>query len=178
MTERTCCFFGHREINDTEDLRLKITETVELLINEKGVDAFLFGSKSTFDKLCLELVTEIKKKYPHIKRVYVRAEYPYIDEGYERFLLQSYDETYFPQKILGAGKSVYIERNYEMVNRSKYCIVYYDEDYIPRTKKQKDNAFLSPKPRKSGTSLALDYAVRKEKEIFIINTEKNKYTVT
>ena len=76
--ENTCCFFGHRTINETEELKSKLIETIEKLIVEKQVDTFLFGSKSRFNSLCQETVTELKEKYPHIKRIYVRAEYPNI----------------------------------------------------------------------------------------------------
>jgi len=74
MQEKTCCFFGHREINETEELRTRLCGIIERLIVDEKVDTFLFGSKSRFDSLCLELVSEIKEKYPHVKRVYVRAE--------------------------------------------------------------------------------------------------------
>ena len=57
---------------------------------------FLFGSKSRFDDLCYEAVTELKKKYVHIQRIYVRAEFPYIDESYKSYLLKGYEETYYP----------------------------------------------------------------------------------
>ena len=123
----TCCFIGHRTINETDELRTKITEAVERLITEGKVDTFLFGSKSEFDSLCLELVTKLKEKYPHVKRIYVRAEFPVTNEEYKDYLLKSYDDTYFPEKIIGSGSVAYVERNYEMINQSKYCIVYYDE---------------------------------------------------
>ena len=116
------------------------------------VDTFLFGSKSRFNDLCYELVTEHKEKYPYIKRVYVRAEFPIINENYKEYLLERYEDTYYPQKIIGSGKASYIERNYEMINNSKYCIVYYDESYAPTT-------------RKSGTEIALNYAIKQGKEI-------------
>ena len=74
MCKNTCCFLGHRKINETEELKAKLIEMIEIMIEERKVDTFLFGSKSQFNSLCLELVTEIKEKYPHIKRVYVRAE--------------------------------------------------------------------------------------------------------
>lgn len=32
----TCCFIGHRKINETEKLRLKIFNTLEKLINEES----------------------------------------------------------------------------------------------------------------------------------------------
>jgi len=134
---------------------MKLCETVERLITHEKVDTFLFGSKSRFDSLCLEIVTNLKEKYPHIKRVYVRAEFPVIDEGYHAYLLESYEETYYPERIRGSGRAVYVERNCEMINQSLFCIVYYNEENAPTS-------------RKSGTKIALDYAVKLNKEI--INT--------
>ena len=155
MKEKTCCFFGHRKINETEELKSKLIEIIEKLIVDEKVDTFLFGSKSRFNSLCLELVTEIKEKYPHIKRIYVRAEYPDINEQYTNYLLESYEDTYYPEKILNSGRAAYVERNYEMINKSQFCIVYYDEPNAPTT-------------RKSGTKIALDYAVKHKKEVIIL----------
>ena len=152
MKVNTCCFFGHRKIEDTLELRARLFEVVEKLIADENVDTFLFGSKSEFNTLCYEIVTKIKEKYPHIKRVYVRAEYPYIDDNYKTFLLENYEDTYYPEKVVGAGKAVYVERNCEMINNSSVCIIYFDEKTIPTT-------------RKSGTKLALDYALNKGKRI-------------
>ena len=148
----TCCFFGHRTINETEELKERLCEIIEKLIMEEKVDTFLFGSKSRFNSLCLDLVTEIKEKYPHIKRVYVRAEYPYISEDYKNYLLKSYEDTYYPEHIIGSGRAAYVERNCEMINKSHFCVVYYDEPHSPTT-------------RKSGTKIALDYAVKQGKQI-------------
>ena len=147
----TCCFFGNRKINETEELKTQLHEAIESLIINENVSLFLFGSRSEFDKLCLKSVTEIKEKYPHIKRIYVRAEYPVITDLYKDHLLESYDDTYFPEKIKNAGKAAYVERNYEMIDNSRFCIVYYDDN--------------SANSRKSGTRIALEYAVKKGKEI-------------
>lgn len=152
MKERTCCFIGHRKIEDTLELRTRLCELVERLITNEKFDTFLFGSKSEFNTLCYEVVTELKEKYPHIKRVYVRAEYPYIDDNYKTFLLENYEDTYYPEKAMGAGKAVYVERNCEMINNSSVCIIYFDEKTIPTA-------------HKSGTKLALDYALKKGKRI-------------
>ena len=156
MKENTCCFFGHRTIKQTEELKIKLIDTIERLINVEKVDTFLFGSKSRFDSLCLELVTELKKKYPHIKRIYVRAEFPFIDDGYKEYLLKSYEDTYFPEKIVGSGRAVYVERNCEMINKSRFCVVYYDEENLPSK-------------RKSGTKIAFEYAQKQGKEIIKVN---------
>ena len=152
MCKNTCCFFGHRNINETEELKSKLIEIIERLIVDKNVYTFLFGSKSRFNSLCQETVTELKEKYPHIKRIYVRAEYPHISEHYKNYLLESYEDTYYPEKILGAGRAAYVERNYVMIDNSGYCVVYYDE-------------FNAPTTRKSGTKIALDYAAKKGKNI-------------
>ena len=155
--KNTACFFGHRTINETEELKAKLIEIIEKLIVYEKVDTFLFGSKSRFNSLCLELVTEIKEKYPHIKRIYVRAEYPDINEQYINYLLESYEDTYYPEHIRSSGRAAYVERNYEMINKSQFCIVYYDEPNVPTT-------------RKSGTKIALDYAVKQGKQITVLPT--------
>lgn len=159
MKTHTACFIGHRTINETEDLKSKLNEIIEKLIVDENVDTFLFGSKSRFNSLCLELVTKIKEKYPHIKRVYVRAEYPYISERYKNYLLKNYEDTYYPEHIIGSGRAAYVERNYEMIDNSQFCIVYYDETNVPTI-------------RKSGTMVALDYAIKKQKHIIILPTEE------
>lgn len=64
------------------------------LIVKLEVKTFLFGSKSEFDALCLDVVTELKEEYPDIKRIYVRAEFPYINDDYRNYLLQCYDDIY------------------------------------------------------------------------------------
>ena len=156
LIENTCCFFGHRTINETEKLKVKLYKTIESLVVNENVDTFLFGSKSRFDSLCLELVTKLKEKYPHIKRIYVRAEFPIISDEYKAYLLKNYEDTYYPENLIGAGKAVYVERNIEMINRSLFCIVYYDESNTPTT-------------RKSGTKIALDYAIKCKKKTFIFN---------
>ena len=107
MLENICCFIGHREINVTDELKEKLRVVIEHLITDEGIDTFLFGSKSHFDDLCYDIVTETKKKHPHIKRIFVRAEYPYINESYKAYLLESYEDTYFPKSVLGAGKASY-----------------------------------------------------------------------
>ena len=152
MKRNVGCFFGHRTITETEELKMKLVEIIERLITDENIDVFLFGSKSRFNDLCYEIVTEIKEKYPHIRRVYVRAEYPYISEQYKNYLLKNYEDTYYPENIMNSGKCSYVERNYEMIDNSQFCIVYYDEQNAPTT-------------RKSGTKIALDYANKKRKKI-------------
>ncbi len=164
--EHCCCFFGHRKTAETEELRDKLYAIVENLIKDYEFDTFLFGSKSEFDDLCLNIVTDLKEKYPHIQRVYVRSAYADIDESYTDYLLEMYEDTYFPEKIRGSGKASYVERNREMIDKSKFCVVYYDENYLPPRRKNSRRDLTDYQP-KSGTKLAYDYAVKKE--LTIIN---------
>ena len=151
----TCCFIGHRKINETNELRKRLYDKIEKLILKNNVDTFLFGSKSQFNDLCHETVTTLKEKYPHIKRIYVRSAYQHINESYKNYLLKSFEDTYYPKHLEHAGRASYVGRNYEIIDKSKFCIFYYDANY-----------FLP----KSGTKVAFDYAIRKNKEV--INIKK------
>ncbi len=168
MKDNTCCFFGHRKIEDTEELRTKIIETIKKLIVDENIDTFLFGSKSQFNSLCYELVTKIKEKYPHIKRVFVRAEYPFIDENYKAYILQYYEDTYFPEHMVNAGKASYVERNCEMVDKSRVCVVYYNPDYAPPRRRASQRELTDYQP-KSGTKIAYDYAIKRNREMINVD---------
>lgn len=78
-------FVGHRKVKDVKNLKLIINSMIESLILKDNADTFLFGSKSQFDDICYDSVTELKKKYPYIRRIYVRAANEYINKiQYER----------------------------------------------------------------------------------------------
>ena len=150
------CFIGHRFIEKNEELVASLKNTISTLI-KKGATTFLFGSMSQFDNLSWEIVTTLKKEHPYIKRVYVRSNYPHIDKSYEEYLLKSYEETYFPSRLEKAGKYAYVERNYEMIDKSSYCVFYYNEKYeVPLKPSTQTN---------SGTKIAYEYAVKRKKEI-------------
>ena len=168
---KACSFFGHRDTPQTEELKQKVSETVERLIVEEGVDTFLFGSRSKFDELCHIVVTELKEKYPNIKRIYVRSQYPYIGEQYKDYLLKFYDVTIMPTRVERAGKASYVERNQEMINTSDFCVFYYNPSYLPQKRKVTKRDISTYQP-KSGTRLAWEYASQRRRDgngITIIN---------
>ena len=164
MKNYTTCFFGHRTIDETEELKNNLRGIIENLIVNEKVDTFFFGSKSQFDDLCHKIVTELKEKYPHLKRIYVRSAFQHIPDWYEDSLLQHYEDTYFPEHMENAGRASYVERNQEMINKSDFCIVYYDENYAPPKRKNSRRDLTDYQPR-SGTKIAYDYAVKKKKII-------------
>ncbi len=161
---KSCCFFGHRKIEHTEELEKQIYENAENLILNENVDTFYFVSKSEFDSLCREIMGKLKEKYPNIKRIYIRAEHVYISDSYKEYLLEDYDDTYFPEKIVNAGKASYVERNQIMIGKSDFCIVYYREDYKPPIRRNSRWECQA----KSGAKIAYDYAKKKKKTIICL----------
>ena len=83
---KTCCIIGHRNFEKTKELEFAVKEIVCNLITKENVTNFLFGSKSKFVDFCYDVITEYKKSYSNINRIYIRAEYPIITEDYYEYL--------------------------------------------------------------------------------------------
>lgn len=162
--EKICSFFGHRNTVATPELREKLIKTISWLITEKGVNKFLFGSKSRFDDFCQEVVKELREQSPHVRRVYVRMYYPELGELYIGYILQDFEDTYMPSRIERAGKASYMERNQDMIDASDFCVFYYDEEYKPPMRKHSKRDLTSYQPN-SGTKRAYEYAKKKKKQI-------------
>ena len=164
---KTCSFIGHREIDENNKLKQKIKECIEDLIIKCNVQTFLFGSRSNFNNLCHEIVTELKEKYPSIKRVCytcksegctLESEKREYEKLYSNFFrrevhLIAYEEEFEHKTKYTAGKASYIERNQAMISDSDFCVFYYNEKYVPSTK------------TKSGTKIAYEFALRKKKKV-------------
>ena len=56
---------------------------------------------------------------------------------------------------------------YEMINHSKYCVVCYDENYLPPRRKNSRRELADYQPN-SGTAVAYEYAERKNRNIINI----------
>ena len=166
-THKTCSFFGHRKIDSNDNLKQRVKESVEQLIINYGVQRFLFGSRSEFNDLCHLVVSELKEKYPEIKRIcytcksegcVLEVEREEREKIYSRVLkreihLLGFEEEFEHKTKYEAGRASYVERNQAMINDSDYCVFYYDKNYVPLTR------------TKSGTKLAYEYAVRKNKKV-------------
>ena len=178
--DNICCFIGHRKIDLTKQLEEKTKKVIEDLIVNKNVATFLFGSKSEFDSLCHRLVSNLKEKYPHIKRIaytcrsescILESEKQKWEEIYSKFFKQKvklfcYDEEFEHRTKYTSGRASYVERNMAMIDRSNYCVFYYDESYKPPAKKEIKHGERFCQ-QMSGTAIAYKYASRKKK--YIIN---------
>ena len=146
-------FIGHRKIEERGGLRQKITDSVTALIEKKKADTFLFGSKSEFNDLCYEVVSELKDEYPHIRRIDVRATNEHLPQMYIDITLKYYEETVFPESVSGAGYRSYIKRNQAMIDMCNILITYFDKEYCQSV------------GRISGTRKAVEYAIKKNKQM-------------
>ena len=166
-SNNTCCFIGHRKIRNCDKIFGRVERVVKSLIEDRGFDTFLFGSRSEFNDLCYEVVSSLKEQYPQIKRVYVRGEFQYIDDKYkEKYFLKYHEDSYLPNRCSVGSRASYIERNREMIDSSDICVFYYDKSYTPeRQVLSHRGKFLKYSSKTSGTKLAFDYAMMKHKEI-------------
>ena len=174
---KTCSFFGHRKIQKTEELILRLQNLLTYLIEQKGVQIFLFGSKSEFNTLCHEIVTRLKQKYPQIqRRVYtcrseacvLEKERAYFERVYSQVSKQTITLLGFEEEVehktkYTAGKAQYIKRNQSMIDDSDFCVFYYDKEYTPPTKREYRGGTPTYQPN-SGTKLAYEYAQKKKKQ--------------
>ena len=161
--ENSVCFIGHRKIECTPELRERL-QSILLDLVENGTTNFIFGDHSAFDSLCYELVTELKEKYPEIKRINFRKDYEDTDDYTMQFLIAGYEESICPKGVGSAGRASYVERNQAMIRESDVCIFYYDKNYQPNRRKTSRRDLFDYQP-KSGTALAFQYAKSKKKTI-------------
>ena len=116
--EKTCCFFGHREV--THNIREKLTAIIERLITEEGVTEFYVGNQGQFDSTVYSVLKELKANYPHIRYTVVLAYIPdeYIKEVYG-------EDTLFPDGLESVPKKYVIsKRNVWMIHQSGFVVCY------------------------------------------------------
>ncbi|MBO5736517.1 MAG: hypothetical protein J6S04_01795 [Clostridia bacterium] len=164
---KSCSFFGHRDTPQTEELKEKIRETVERLIVEKGVDTFLFGTRSSFDELCHIVVTELKEKYSNIRRIAYLCKHEtacLVGAGAETrrtiklvtgrdVYVGEYEEIKKSDRVNSAGRASYVERNCLMIKDSNFVVVHLEEG-------RNDG--------KSGSRLAYKYSLRQKKSMLTV----------
>lgn len=147
---KTCSFFGHQKINIDERLKTKLKEIAEQLILD-GFTTFFFGGFSNFDELSRQTITELKQKYPHIKRIF----YLYNPKQYKQIKAEDVDcdELIYPDLEFDWWyKRIYF-RNVEMIKNSDFIIF-----YVKNT-------------QNSGAYKAYKYAIKKKKNFLNIAEE-------
>ena len=116
--EKTCCFFGHREV--THNIKDKLIAIIEKLITEDNVTEFYVGNQGQFDSMVYSVLKELKAKYPHIRYTVVLAYMP--DEHIKKVYGE---DTLFPDGMESVPKKFAIsKRNDCMIQQSGFAVCY------------------------------------------------------
>ena len=159
MQGKICCFTGHtiRKLKtDESKIKKQLMEKIEISIKE-GFDTFITGMATGVDIYAGEIVVEIKQSNPEIKLIAAipwegQAE-KWSDEWKERhtaLLTHCDDVVIVNEGYKGYHRWFYHVRDRWMVDHSDRVI-----------------AFFKGTP--GGTKYTIDYAVKKEKELIIID---------
>lgn len=154
MENKICSFFGHRNVECKEEVFYRVLNLVKKLIKD-NYSIFLFGGFGEFDDICYAVVTQLKKEYPYLRRVYCYSDEKQflrekrrgliLDTDYEKFEFLSLDYDYWYTRIYF--------RNCKMVDLSDIIVFYAEE-------KESSGAFKT-----------LKYAVKTKKEIYNVYKE-------
>ena len=124
----TCCGFGHRML--LMDIEKLLRETLERLVEERGVRVFYIGGMGEFDELFTRTVRSMKREYPSLRLVLVA---PYLTERLnmdKAFYEALYDEILIPAELDGIHPKAAIGlRNRWMVDRSDIVIAALHRDF-------------------------------------------------
>ena len=144
--EKICSFFGHRNVEITDELFAKTTAEIEKSV-DFGCRIFYFGGFSDFDALCYKIVTQIKERKPNIKRVFCVPQEKYLRKNAPYFKREDYDEIiYLEPSFEGWYKSIYF-RNCAMIDKSDFIIFYVENR------------------KNSGAYKAYQYAIKKKRNV-------------
>ena len=149
---KICSFFGHSSIEITDKLKVQLQEKLTQLIVNENIDCFFFGGFGMFDDLCYKIVSELKKGYPNISRVFCTADLRWLRPSKRPKWLneEEYEEiTYLDLKFDYWYTRIYY-RNCEMIDQSDYVIFYVKDE------------------ENSGAFKAMQHAIKKKKQFINI----------
>ena len=120
MSKKTCCLFGQAKISikKQDQLYKLLYNKIEKLITDNYAN-FIFDCKGDFSFVVIDAITKLRKKYPHIKKIYYQV---CITEDIE-LLKYGYDEIIPPFKSTPEDDALPY-RDFSMVENSDYCIFY------------------------------------------------------
>ena len=149
--EVSCCFTGHRILG--KDFTISaLDNTIEYMINN-GVTIFICGGAIGFDTYAAEAVLRAKERHESIElHIYApcnnqSAKWNIIQKNKYNEILEKADYVDMVDRPYYDGCMK--ERNYKMVDNSRYCICYFHEN----------------ESRPSGTGQTFRYAKRQGLEI-------------
>ena len=125
---KICCFAGHANIPDREELKIKLKKEIINLIEKENVATFYSGGKGAFDWLCAETVNEFRADYPFIKSYWVLSYMPKEKDEFPSWLLPMFDSSVYPNIEKVPKRFAIVKRNEWLVNNSDFLIAYVKHD--------------------------------------------------
>ena len=117
-----CAFFGHRDVFRCDGL----DEAIRRAIHEYGADTFWVGGYGSFDRLAAGCVQRLKREYPHIRLLLIRAYLPRPGET----LAKCYDSSIYPEGLETVPQRFAItHRNRWMAQNCDMVIAYVGRSY-------------------------------------------------
>ena len=121
---KCCVFFGHRWISLTQKEQELLKTIAIRLITQEHVTDFIFGKYGDFDATAYRIVSDIKRQYPHIRRVLALAYIPKKQEDMD-FLKSRYDHVYLPENTeIGPARFAISRRNRTLARECDFMICY------------------------------------------------------
>lgn len=115
---KACVFFGHRDDNYCR-YKERIVEILIDLIENYGVTQFYSGGRGNFDKICSELVCELKSRYPHIRSTLILS---YRPKGKTQYLSEKYDDSIYFLETPCLPRFAIYETNKLVIDKSDFVI--------------------------------------------------------
>lgn len=115
-------FFGHAKFEYSLEIKQKLKEQIEIMINQ-GEDKFFLGGYGAFDTLAARTIYDLKKHYPHIESILV---IPYLNRNYN---LDLYDFSIYPDIENVPKKYAITKRNEWMIKNSISIICHVSYTY-------------------------------------------------
>ena len=125
MQEKICSVFGHSQINK-EDLCISVELRKVLIdiITKHEVTTFYFGGFGEFDTLCYEIITDLKKEYTYIKRVYCLEDEKYLKKYKHQLDYNEYEDYILLPLAFDYWRTKIYYRNCSMIDNSDIVLFY------------------------------------------------------
>lgn len=148
--KKICCFAGHSQLIDTENIYEKLLSVIENLVTSENVSEFWVGNYGDFDRLCAEAVRELAAKYPEIKLCLIVPYLTVKTNEYRKMYYEKYDDIIVADMSEKTPEKVkIIKANQYMVENSRFLVCYVKRSF-------------------GGAAKTLEYA-EKKKHITVIN---------
>lgn len=124
--EKSCSVFGHNKIEFSENLKEILKSVFKNLILKEQVRYFYFGGFGEFDDLCWQVVTELKREFPNIYRIYCLSD-PRHQKPSKRpkwLKAENYEEIVYLDLMFDYWYSRIYYRNCRIIELSDFVIFY------------------------------------------------------